>query len=314
MDKKTRILIVGHNDIIENSLYGYFQSQGFTNVFSSSRIGPDVLNQSAINHFFEGEKPEYVFLASTRSGGISANQKFPAEFIYSNLESQNNIIHAAYKHGVKKLLYFAGSCVYPKETPQPIKEEYLLTGALEATSEPYSVAKIAGIKLCQAYKKQYGFNVIIAIPATVYGPGSDVELETAHVIGALIGKFANAMSKNDKEVVVWGTGAPRREFIFADDFVDACLFLLEKYNDSEMINVGCGQDVSIKELAQIIKGISGFKGKITFDKTKPDGTMAKLTDNSKIIKLGWKAKVDLQSGIEKTYQWYIKQKKTESKK
>ncbi len=314
MDKKARILIVGHNDVIENSLYGYFQGQGFTNVFSSSRLGPDFLNQSATAHFFEHEKLEYVFLASTRSGGIAANQKFPAEFIYSNLESQNNIIHASHKYGVKKLLFFAGSCVYPKETSQPIKEEYLLTAALEPTSEPYSVAKIAGIKLCQSYKKQYGFNAIVAIPATVYGPGSDVELETAHVIGALIGKFADAVNQNDKEVVVWGTGTPRREFIFADDFVDACLFLLEKYNDNEIINVGCGQDVSIKELAQIIKEISGFKGKITFDTTKPDGTMAKLTDNSRITRLGWKAKVDLHSGIEKTYQWYIKQKKAESKK
>ena len=308
MNKESRILIVGHDDIIENSLYGYFEKHGFTNVFSSSKIAPDVHNQSAIAHFFENEQPEYVFLGSTRSGGIAANQKFPGEFIYSNLESQNNIIHAAYKSGVKKLLFFAGSCIYPKECPQPIKEEYLLTAPLEPTSEAYSVAKIAGIKLCQAYKKQYGFNAAVVIPATVYGPGSDADIETSHVIGALIGRFAAAVTSGEKEVKVWGSGKPRREFIFASDFVDACLFLMEKYNENEMINVGWGTDVSVKELAEMIKEISGFKGKILFDPGKPDGTMQKLMDNTKLNRLGWKPKVSLSQGIKKTYDWYVQHK------
>ena len=314
MDRKTKILIVGHNDIIENSLLRYFDSNGFENIFSSSRIAPDFLNQSALFRFFEAQRPEYVFLASTRSGGIAANQKFAAEFIYSNLESQNNVIHASYKFGVRKLLFFAGSCVYPKECPQPIREEYLFTGPLEPTSEAYSIAKIAGIKLCQAYKKQHGFNAIVVIPATVYGPGSDVESETAHVIGALIGKFAAAVSQNDNKVVIWGTGVPRREFLFTDDFVDGCLFLTEKYHGNEMINMGCGTDVSVKELANIIKEISGFKGKIVFDKTKPDGTMKKLMDNTRMTKLGWRAKVPLRDWIEKTYQWYNEEKMAGSKR
>lgn len=309
MQKTAKILIVGHGDVIENSLYQYFQAQGFENVFSSSQIAPDVLSQSAITRFFESERPEYVFLGSVRSGGIAANQKYAAEFIYSNLESQNNIVHAAYKSGVKKLLFLAGSCVYPKKTPQPIKEEYLLTGPLEATSEPYSVAKIAGIKLCQTYKKQYGFNAVVAIPATVYGPGSDAEGETAHVMGALIGKFYEANQKKEKQVVVWGSGKPRREFIYSTDFVEACLFLMEKYNEDGIINVGSGADVSIKGLAGIIKEVSGFSGKVVFDADKPDGTIRKLLDHSKIQQLGWQAKVDLKEGIEKTYRWYVQTKR-----
>ena len=306
MDKKAKILVIGHNDIIEKSLSTYFQKNNYSNTFASSGLSLDIFSQSFISHFFEKERPEYVFLASSRSGGIAANQKFAAEFIYSNLESQNNIIHAAYKYGVKKLIFFASSCIYPKECSQPIKEEFLLTGPLESTSEPYSVAKIAGIKLCQAYKKQYGFNAIVAVPATIYGPGSDADMETAHVIGALIGKFAKAVAAKEEEVVVWGTGKPHREFIFADDFVDASLFLTEKYNDNELINIGCGNDVSIRELASVIQEISGFKGKVNFDKTKPDGTMRKLLDNGRITKLGWKARISLKEGVEKTYHWFLK--------
>ncbi len=306
MDKKSKILIVGHDDIIEKSLSGYFAARGYGDVFSSSRLKLDVFDQGAVFRFFKSEKPRYVFLSSSRSGGITANQKYPAEFIYSNLESQNNIIHASYKYGVKKLVFFAGSCVYPKQCPQPIKEEFLLTGSLEPTSEAYSIAKIAGIKFCQAYRKQYGFNAIVAVPATIYGPGSDADIETAHVMGALIGKFARAVVRKEKDVVVWGTGKARREFIFTDDFVRAAIFLMEKYNGSEMINLGCGSDVSIKELAAIIARISGFKGKIVFDKTKPDGAMRKLLGNSRIKKLGWRAKVSLEEGIQKTYECFIK--------
>ncbi len=311
MQKDSGIFIVGHNDIIESSLVGSFRIKGFSKVFSSSIDKIDVLSQKSVNDFFRKENPEFVFLASTRSGGIGANQKFPAEFIYSNLESQNNVINAAYQNNVKKLLYFAGSCAYPKEAPQPIKEESLLTASLEVTSEPYSVAKIAGVKMCQSYKRQYGFDAIVGVPATVFGPGSDADIETAHVIGALIGKFYDAVKENKDEVVVWGTGEPRREFIFADDFVDACLFLMERYESDELINIGCGYDVSIKELAQMIKEISGFKGKITFDTTKPNGTMKKLMDNSRIKNLGWEPKTALKQGIEKTFNWYQSKKETE---
>ena len=306
MNKDSKILIVGHNDIIENSLVQYFRENGFKNIFSSSAIALDPAIQPATYHFFSTYRPDYVFLGSTRSGGIEANQKHAAEFIYHNLESQNNIVYAAQKFGTQKLLFFAGSCVYPKECPQPIKEEYLLTGPLEKTSEPYSIAKIAGIKLCQTYKKQFGLNAVVMIPATIYGSGSDTDIETAHVIGALLGKFTEAVENNQPEVIVWGTGAPRREFLHEDDFVSASVFLMEHYDGEEMINVGCGSDVSIKELAQIIAEITGFRGSIKFDSTKPDGTMRKLVDNSRIAKMGWKAKVGLKEGIAKTYQGYKK--------
>ncbi len=307
MKKDSQILIVGHNDIIEKSLYNYFKSQGYSQVFSSSAIALNTIIQNSVYHFFSQHKPEYVFLASTRSGGIGANQEFPAEFIYHNLESQNNVIHSAWKFGTRKLLFFSSSCVYPKECPQPMKEEYLLTGPLEPTSEPYAVAKIIGIKLCQSYRRQYGLNAIVMIPATIYGPGSDVDLQTAHVIGAIIGKFHEAVSSGKKEVVVWGTGKPRREFLYVDDFVEAALFLMDRYEGNEMLNVGCGYDVSIEELAQILKEVSGFSGKIIYDTSKPDGVMRKLLESSRIHKLGWRAKVDLKEGIRRTYEWYGKQ-------
>ncbi len=305
MDKSSKILVVGHNDVIEQSLVNHFSQAGYSNGTSSSQIALNPTIQSSVYEFFQKHRPEYVFLASTKSGGIEANIKHSAEFIYHNLESQNNIVYASHMFGVKKLLYFAGSCVYPKVCPQPIKEEHLLTAPLEPTSEAYSIAKIAGLRLCQHFRRQHKANNIIAIPATIYGPGSDVDLETAHVIGALIGKFAKAVKENQKEVIVWGTGTPRREFLYADDFVDACLFLMEKYEEEQQIHVGCGYDVSIKELADIIADVSGFKGKITLDSTKPDGTMQKLLDNSRISQMGWKAKVGLKEGIQKTYQWYI---------
>lgn len=304
MKKSAKILVVGHHDAIENSLLQYFQTNRFAYVFSSSQV--DLLNQKKVFDFFQKQKPEYVFLGSLRSGGIVANQKFAAEFIYENLESQNNVIQAAYKFGVKKLLYFMGSCAYPKEASQPIQEKFLLTGPLEETSEPYSVAKIAGVKLCQTYRKQYGFNAIVAVPATIYGPGSDMAIETAHVMGALIAKFHAAKSRKEDEVVVWGSGKPRREFLFADDFARACVFLMDHYEDSELINLGCGEDISIKDLALLIKKISGFSGKIVFDLSKPDGTMRKLMDNRRITKLGWKARVGLEEGVGRTYQWYAK--------
>jgi GDP-L-fucose synthase len=306
MKKDARILIVGHADAIEHSLTGYFRAQKYPNVFSTASLNIDFLDQKAVTRFFETKKPEYVFLGSIRSGGIVANQKFGAEFMYENLECQNNVIHAAYRSGVKKLLYYTSSCVYPRDAKQPIKEESFLTGPLESTSEPYAVAKIAGAKLCQTYNRQYGFKAIVAVPATVYGPGSDMDLKTAHVIGALIAKFSDAVKNDDREVTVWGSGKPKREFLFADDLVAGSLFLMDRYNDAAMINLGCGCDVSIKELAGLIKAVSGFKGKIVFDASKPDGAMRKLLDSRRVSRLGWKPKISLEEGIRRTYAWYSK--------
>lgn len=304
MNKTAKILIVGHDDVVEKSLTQYFKINGFAHVFSSSAVALNPAIQNSVYEFFQKNRPEYIFLGSTRSGGIAANKQNPAEFLYHNSESQNNIIHAAYKFEAKKLLYFAASCVYPKETSQPIKEEYLLSGPLESTSQPYALAKIAGIHLCQTYRRQYGLNAVAIVPATIYGPGSDTNLEKAHVMGALIAKFHNAVLNNEKEVIVWGSGQPRREFLYADDFVEACLFLMDHYNDAQLLNVGCGSDVSIAQLAEMIKKISGFKGSIVYDTTKPDGAMAKLLDHSRITRLGWRAKVKLEEGIKRTWEWY----------
>jgi GDP-L-fucose synthase len=307
MRRNSRIFIVGHNDSVENSLKKYFQAQSFLHVISNTQDRINVLDQSKVENFFNKFKPEYIFLGSLRSGGIAANQKFPAEFIYENCQAQNLVIEAAYRHHVKKLLYFSSSCVYPKQTKQPIKETSLLTGILEETSEPYAIAKIAGTKICQAYHAQYNFNAIAAVPATLYGPGSDTDMGTAHVLGALIAKFHKAKIEAAGEVTIWGSGKPKREFLYVDDFVSACLFLMDKYNGADVINVGTGYDVTIKQLAGMIKDISGYKGKIKFDATKPDGTMRKLMDNTRMRKLGWKPKVGLEEGIEKTYQWYVSQ-------
>jgi len=305
MNKDSKILVVGHNDVTEKSLTDHFAANHFTRVFSSSAIALNTAIQPAVYDFFAEHKPEYVFLASTRSGGIEANQRQAAEFIYHNLESQNNIVYAAWKFGVKKLLYFASSCVYPKECSQPIKPEYLLTGELEQTSEPYAVAKIAGIKLCQAYRRQYGLNAIVAIPATIYGPGGDTNPATAHVLGALLGKFIDAVKNNRPEVVLWGTGAPRREFLHADDFVAACFFLMERYQGEEIMHIGSGTDVTIKELAETIQRVCGYKGRIVFDASKPDGALRKLLDSSRLTQLGWRPKVSLEEGIKRTYERYV---------
>ncbi len=302
----SRIFIVGHKDSVENSLLAGLAGRGFKNVFSNNKTKVNVCDQHKTAEFFKDVKPEYVFLGSIRSGGIGANLKYPAEFIYENCQAQNNVIQAAYCNGAKKLLYFTGSCAYPAFAKQPIKEEALLTGELEKSSEPYSVAKIAGAVMCQAYRRQYGFNAIVAVPATLYGPGSDSDMENAHVMGALIAKFHKAVADGDKEVVVWGTGKARREFLYVDDFVNACVFLMDTYDGAGMINMGCGHDVTIRELASMIAKASGFKGRIAFDTAKPDGTMRKLMDNHRITKLGWEPKVDLEEGIRKTYQWYRK--------
>jgi len=307
MRPNSRIFIVGHNDSVENSLRKYFFAKNFTHVVSNSQEHINVLDQEKVETFFKKFKPEYVFLGSLRSGGIAANQKFPAEFIFENSQSQGLIINAAYRHQVKKLIYFSSSCIYPAQAKQPIKENSLLTGPLEETSAPYAVAKIAGTKMAQAYKAQYGFNAIVIVPATLYGPGSDTDMENAHVLGALIAKFHKAKTENAGEVILWGSGKPKREFLYEDDFVSACLFLAEKYDGSDVINVGSGKDVTIKQLAGMIKNISGYKGKIKFDTSKPDGTLRKFMDNSRIKKLGWKPKVGLEEGIAKTYQWFVRQ-------
>ena len=312
MNKDSKILIVGHDDITENTLHSFYNGNGYRNVFSTSRIGLDPTIQVSVYEFFQKHKPEYVFLASTRSGGIEANRNSGAEFMYHNLESQNNILYSSWKFGVEKLIYFAGSCVYPKECSQPMKPDAILTGALEETSEPYSLAKVAGLKLCQVFKKQYGLNAIVMIPATIYGSGSDVDIETAHVMGALIGKFAQAVKENKSEVIVWGTGQARREFLYADDFVDACHFLMEHYDGDQIINVGCGSDVTVKELAQTIAKVTGFEGTIVFDKTKPDGVMQKLLDSNIMTALGWQPRISLEEGIDRTYQWYLSRSSNES--
>lgn len=306
MNKHSRILVIGHADALENSLTQYFKSHKYECVYSSSSLKVDWFKQSSVERFFKTHKPEYVFLGSIRSGGIVANQKFAAQFIYENLQCQNNVIHCAYQNSVKKLLYYGASCAYPKNSKQPISESSFLAGALEETSEPYAVAKIAGMKLCQTYNRQYGFNAIIAVPATIYGPGSDTDVSTAHVMGALITKFYQAVKEAQNEVVVWGTGRPRREFIFTDDFVGGSLYLMRHYVQSDIINLGVGTDISIRELAVILKGVSGFKGKLVFDASKPDGTMRKLLDHRKISDLGWRPKTSLAKGIAETFHWYSK--------
>jgi len=302
MNHNARIFIVGHNDSIENSLKNYFQAKGFLHVISNTQEHINVLDQVKIENFFKKFKPEYVFLGSLRSGGIAANQRFPAEFIYENIQAQSLVIDASFRHKVKRLLYFSSSCAYPKEAKQPIKETSFLTGPLEKTSEPYAVAKIAGTSMCQAYAAQYNFNAVVAVPATLYGPGSDTDIANAHVLGALIAKFHQAKLAGASEVIVWGTGRARREFLYVDDFVRACLLLMEGHDRGELINIGSGTDVTIRQLAGMIKNISGYKGKIKFDVTKPDGAMRKLMDNARMSNLGWKPKISLEEGIEKTYK------------
>lgn len=304
MEKNSKIFIVGDKSILGTSLIHFFKSNGFYNVLSESMRNIDLLDQKSVSSFFRKEKPEYVFLTYLKSGGIIANIKYSAEFIYDNLQIQNNVIHYSFKFGVKKLLFLGSSCIYPRDCPQPIKEEYLLSGRLENTSESYAISKIAGIKMCQAYSQQYRLNCISLIPATIYGPNDDFKLETGHVIPSLIRKFHRAKINNEKKAIVWGTGEPRREFIYVDDVIDASIFLMTNYSSSEIINVGCGDDILIKELAQFIKVIIGFKGNIVFDESKPDGVLRKLLDNSKIADLGWKAKIGLEEGIRRTYEWY----------
>jgi GDP-L-fucose synthase len=297
---QTKIVIVGHGDVIEASLRAHFSVHGA--VSSVGAFNP--LDGTGTKAFFERERPEIVILGSVRSGGIGINQAQPAEFIHDNLLSEVNVIDAAYRAGVKKLLFLAASCVYPKDCPQPMKEEYFLTGSMESTSLPYSTAKAAGVVMCQAYRRQYGFNAIAAVPATVYGASASIseDVRMAHVLGALVGKFFHAVREDQEVVEVWGTGEARREFIFDEDLASACEFLLENYDGELPINIGTGEDVTIRELAGIVQEVSGFKGQIVWDRSKPDGVIQKLLDSSRLSSKGWKPKVGLIEGVSRTFE------------
>jgi len=306
MNKDAGIFIAGHGGMIGTTLVKYLKTMGFNNLIIKSSSQLELTNQSEVRKFFLQEEPEYVFLGPVKEGGIMANTNYLAELIYINLQVQTNIIHFACETKVKKLLFLGSSCIYPKFCLQPMKEEALLTGLLEPTNEAYAIAKIAGIKMCQAYNKQYNTNFISVVPTNIYGPSDNFDLKTSHVIPGLIRKFHQAKVERKKEVLIWGSGAPRREFLYVDDFADACIFLMNNYNQSEIINVGYGKDISIIELASIIKEITEFDGELNFDNTKPDGMPYKLLDISKINKLGWTAKIDLKKGLKKTYAWFKK--------
>lgn len=300
MEKNSKIYIVGHMGLVGSSLVRKFKQEGFTNLISQTSKELDLRNQLLVNDFFEKEKPEYVIHAAGKVGGIQANNTYRAEFIYDNLMMEVNIIHASYVNKVKKLLFLGSSCIYPKMAPQPLKEEYLLSGYLEATNQPYAIAKIAGIEMCDSYRAQYGCNFISAMPTNLYGTNDNYHPENSHVLPALIRRIILAKKNNDPKVVIWGTGTPRREFMHVDDLADACFFLLQNYNEFGIVNIGWGDDVSIKEIAMLIAAEVGYTGALEFDTTKPDGTPRKLLDTTKINNLGWKPFIKLQEGIMRT--------------
>lgn len=306
MNKNSKIYIAGHKGLVGSAIARNLQNQGYINLITKTKNELNLLNQSDVNNFFLKEKPEFVFLAAAKVGGILANSTYPADFIYQNLQIQNNIIEASRLNNVKKLLFLGSSCIYPKICPQPIKEEYLLTGKLEPTNEPYALAKISGIKMCQAYNKQFGTNFISVMPTNLYGPFDNFDLNSSHVLPALIRKFHEAKINSKKSVEVWGTGLAMREFLHVDDMADACVYLMNNYNKSQFINIGTGKDIQIKELTEIIRSITEFKGEIVWDKSKPDGTPKKLLDVSMLHNLGWKHKIDLREGIKTTYEWFLK--------
>ena len=304
MEKDSKIYIAGHRGLVGSAIHRKLTQEGFTNLITRSSRELDLRDQPAVAAFFAAERPEYVFLAAAKVGGILANNTYPAEFLYDNLAIQNNLIHQSYRHGVKKLLFLGSSCIYPKFAPQPMAEDSLLTGELEPTNEPYAIAKIAGIKLCQSYNRQYGTRYISLMPTNLYGPNDNFDLQTSHVLPALIRKFHEAKLEGRSAVEIWGSGSPRREFLHVDDLADACLFLMLNYEASDIVNVGVGEDVSIKELALLIKDVVGFGGELTFDRSKPDGTPRKLLDVRKLTALGWKARISLLEGITSTYRWF----------
>jgi GDP-L-fucose synthase len=304
MEKHARIYVAGHLGLVGGAILRRLQGAGFRHLIYRTRRELDLRDQAAVAGFFARERPEYVFLAAARVGGILANSIYPAEFIYDNLVIEANIIHQSYLHGVQKLLFLGSSCIYPKLCPQPMKEEYLLDGKLEPTNEPYAVAKIAGIKMCQAYNRQYGTRFIAAMPTNLYGPGDNFDLLDSHVIPALIRKSHEGRIAGAEEVVVWGTGRARREFLHVDDLADACLFLMERYDAGEIINIGMGQDLTIAELAGKVAAVTGFTGRIAFDPSYPDGAPRKLLDISRLTALGWRAQTSLDAGLQKTYDWF----------
>ena len=308
MEKNAKIYVAGHRGLVGSAIVRNLESKGYTDIIVRTREELDLLDTKQVADFFSQEKPEYVFLAGAKVGGIKANEDYPADFIYQNLQIQNNIIHNAYKNNVKKLLFLGSSCIYPRDCTQPIKEEYLLTGPLEKTNEAYAIAKIAGIKMCQSYNKQYGTKFISVMPTNLYGPNDNFNLTSSHVLPALLRKFHDAKIHNEKEVVMWGTGSPMREFLYVDDLADACVHLMQNYVGDEIVNIGTGEDVAIRELAEIIKKIVGFQGEIVNYTTKPDGTPRKLLDVSKLHNLGWKHKTKLEEGIQTTYDWFLKNK------
>jgi len=307
MEKNSKIYIAGHRGMVGSALVRKLEKEGYTNLVLRTSKELDLRDTIAVNAFFEAEKPEYVFLAAAKVGGIVANNTYRADFIYENLMIQNNVIHQSYLKGVKKLMFLGSSCIYPKLAPQPLKEEYLLTGPLEPTNEPYAIAKIAGIKMCDAYRDQYGCNFISVMPTNLYGPNDNYDLANSHVLPALLRKFHEAKGKGEKSVTVWGSGSPKREFLHADDLADACYFLMQNYNERGLINIGVGEDISIAELAALVKKIVGFEGTIQFDASKPDGTPRKLMDVSKLHAFGWKATIGLEEGISNVYKAYFHQ-------
>lgn len=304
MKPSDRIFVAGHKGLVGSAIVRNLQQKGYNNLILKTRKDLDLINQKKVNEFFERERPDYVFLAAAKVGGIGANSTYPADFIYENLMIESNIIHAAYRYKVRKLLFLGSSCIYPKTCPQPIKEEYLLTGPLEPTNEAYALAKISGLKMCQFYNQQYGTNFISVMPTNLYGPNDNFDLETSHVLPALIRKFHEAKIKNLPYVELWGDGTPLREFLYVDDMADACVFLMENYDCNEFVNIGTGKEISIARLAEMIKNIIGYKGDIRWDRTKPNGTPRKLLDISKLTALGWRSQVNLETGIYKTYAWY----------
>ena len=304
MNIKDKIYVAGHNGLVGSSIKRRLERDGYNNIICRSSSELDLRRQDAVEIFFERERPDYVFLAAAKVGGIAANNTFPAQFIYENIMIEANVINAAYIYKVKKLLFLGSSCIYPKFAEQPIKEEYLLDGKLEPTNEPYAIAKIAGIKMCESYNRQYGTNFISVMPTNLYGPNDNFNLETSHVLPALIRKFHEAKAENRSHVVLWGTGKVSREFLYVDDLADAAVYLMNTYDSSGIVNIGAGEDLTIQELANIVKEVVGYKGEIVYDTTKPDGTPRKLLDTSKLNSLGWKAKTSLKQGIELTYNWW----------
>jgi len=307
MQEQQKIYVAGHRGMVGSAIMRKLQQEGFNNIVTRTSSTLDLRDQDAVAAFFAAEKPDYVFLAAAKVGGIVANNTYRAEFLYENLMIQSNVIHQSYVNGVQKLMFLGSSCIYPKLAPQPLKEEYLLTGLLEPTNEPYAIAKIAGIKMCDAYRDQYGCNFISVMPTNLYGPNDNYDLQNSHVLPALLRKFHEAKEKSAPEVVIWGTGTPKREFLHADDMAAACFFLMQHYNEAGLINIGIGDDISIADLARLIQQIVGYQGKLVFDTSKPDGTPRKLMDVSKLHGLGWQAQIPLEAGIREVYKGVLKE-------